>query len=273
MFENAVWICRLPGLLVLGVLALTAGCATQPPIPRTLAHHLVVLELPPTVGDRSLRRVLHGKHEQVTPAVLAADRQRINATLTTTLAQSLQCVASPSRSLAIEIIASDDAPDATMMGHALDSATLRTLQASHPADAYLRLKVTDYGETPRRWKGAYVAFEVVATLAIAAVLYVHKVTRAVAGAYIVEESVEEFSEGYAGFWVFNRLSRPVRIEADMLDGQTGELLGREAHVGLASWRWRHLWHMDNATRDGLLDTSMHKALQPFAALCQRNSAP
>ncbi|MGH8306421.1 MAG: hypothetical protein ACRETG_12515 [Steroidobacteraceae bacterium] len=241
----------------------TTGCATQSVIPRAPVHRLVVLELPPAVEDRPLRRVLHGKREQVTAAVLAADRQRINAALAATLTEPSQCGASPPA-----IIAGDDASDAAMMGRPLDLATLAKLQASHPADAYLRLKVTDYGETPRRWKGAYVAFEVVTTLAIATALYVHKVTRAVAGAYLLEESVEELSEGYAGFWALNRLSRPVRIEADILDGQTGELLGHEVHIGFASWSWRHLWHMDSATRDALLDTSMRKALKPFAALCR-----
>jgi hypothetical protein len=86
-----------------------------------------------------------------------------------------------------------------------------------------------------------------------------------AGAYLLEESIEEFSEGYAGFWVLNRLSRPVRIEADLIDSQTGQVLWREAHTGLAPWRWRHLRYVDDTTRDELLTTSMDKAVKALAA--------
>jgi hypothetical protein len=151
-----------------------------------------------------------------------------------------------------------------VIGRPIESATLASLQSSHPADAYLRVRVTDYGETPRRWESAYITLEVVTTLAIAAGLYAHKITRPVAVVYLLEESVEEFSEGYAGFWALNRLSRPVRIEADLIDGHTGQVLGRESHTGLASWRWRHLRHMDDTTRDELLSTSMHKAVNALA---------
>lgn len=193
--------------------------------------------LSPTVQDRSLRRVLHRRHEEVNADALAADRRRINQDLETTLRESLGCVGSP--------------------------------ESSHAADVYLRLRVTDYGETPRRWAGAYVTFEVVSTLAIAAGFYVHAVTRPVAGAYLLEESIEEFSEGYAGFWALNRLSRPVRIEADLIDGPSGRVLWRGAHTGLAHWRWRNLRHMDDAVRDTLLAVSMRKAVKAFSGVCSQ----
>lgn len=244
-------------------MTLSAGCATQPAIARGPVRRLVVLEVQPAVGERALRRVLHGGQKQVSPEMLAADRQRIKAAVTADLAENVRC-GEP-----LEILDDADYPGADGIGHPLDRTTLEKLQAAYPADVYLRMRVTDYGETPRRWEGAYVTFEVVTTLGIAAALYAHKVTRAVAGAYLLEESIEEFSEGYAGFWALNRLSRPVRIEADMLDGETGQVLRRETHVGLASWRWRNLWHMDDATRDRLLDTSMQKAISPFNVLARR----
>src|SRR5579863_4430709 len=63
-------------------LLLFAGCATHPSVSRVSVHQkptrLEVLELPPSVEDRSLRRVLHGKHEEVTAATLIADNQRIS---------------------------------------------------------------------------------------------------------------------------------------------------------------------------------------------------
>lgn len=245
------------GTLILALVTFCEGCAMQPPIPREPVHRLAVLEVQPTVADRALRRVMHGGQKQVAPNALAVDRRRINVALAAALTEDLPCLAPP------DIAAAEDYPDADQMGRPLGSATLERLQASHAADAYLRLRITDYGETPRRWRGAYVTFEVVTTLGIAAALYAHKVTRAVAGAYLLEESIEELSEGYAGFWVLNRLSRPVRIEADLLDGETGELLASETHVGLARWRWRHLWHMDDIDRDELLEISLQKALKPF----------
>jgi hypothetical protein len=72
---------------------LLAGCATQPSISRASFHqgppHLEVLELPPTVADRPLRRVLHDNHEEVTAAALTADRQRISQSLEASLRESV----------------------------------------------------------------------------------------------------------------------------------------------------------------------------------------
>ena len=219
---------------------------------------------PPAVSDRQLRRVLHTKDEKVDAEALAADRRHINQALEATLREALPCVTS-TQGAPIDVIVVAD-PSLSLMGRPPRGPALGLLQSSHAADAYLRLRVTDYGETPRRWRGAYIGFEVVTTIAIAAGLYVHKVTRPVAGAYLLEEGVEEFSEGYAGFWTLNRLSRPVRIEADMIDGQSGQGLWHGAHTGLARWRWRSLRHVDPATRDALLTASMNQAVRAFFCL-------
>ena len=215
-----------------------------------------------------MRRVLHGKHEEVNPEAFAADKRGINRALETTLGETLGCLSSPDG--AAIGVAPGDGPGISAIGHAVSKTALTELQTLHPAGAYLRLRVTDYGETPRRWEGAYITFEVVTTLAIASGLYVHRVTRPVAAAYLLEESVEELSEGYVGFWALNRLSRPVRIEADIIDGHTGQALWSDAHTGLAPWRWRNLRRMDDATRDLLLATSMRKAVKAFSGLCDES---
>ena len=150
---------------------------------------------------------------------------------------------------------------AMAIGEPVDAAGLAALQVQHPADAYLRVQVTDYGETPRAWKSAYVTFEVVSTVAVAGLLYTHTVTRALAGAYVVEEGVEEYSEGYAGFWLVNRLSSPVRIDVDLVDGNTGAVLWHDSETGMDDWHWGHLWHMDDATRGVLLKNSTDKAVK------------
>ncbi len=41
-------------------------------------------------------------------------------------------------------------------------------------------------------------------------------TKAVAGAYLAQEAVEESAEAYAGFWALDVVSRPVRIEAELV---------------------------------------------------------
>lgn len=246
-----------------------AGCVTERTIPSISPDHIVVLELPPTPSERSLRRVLHGKHESVAAATLAADREHINQALDTDLRRSLPPAdCSPTR---IDFVPFD-VPSSTAIGRPIDGAVLAGLQSSLPADSYLRIRVTDYGETPRRWEAAYIGFEVVSTLAIAGALYVHRLTRPVAAAYLAEESVEEISEGYAGFWALNRLSRPVRIEADWIAGRSGEVLWRDAHTGLGAWHWRNLRHMDDAARDALLDASTRQAVDALVRrLRQRGS--
>ncbi|MBS0393946.1 MAG: hypothetical protein JSR54_04925, partial [Proteobacteria bacterium] len=146
-------------------------------------------------------------------------------------------------------------------GAPLTGDTLGHLHAGQPADAFLRVQVSDYGETPRRWRGTYIAFEVVATAAVATALALHRATRAVAGAYLAEETVEELSEGYAGFWALNRLSRPVRIDADLIDARSGEVMWHGARTGLAGWNWGHLFRMSGQVRDSLLATSTHRSLE------------
>lgn len=142
---------------------------------------------------------------------------------------------------------------------------MANLQTSHPADIYLGWRVTDYGETPVSWRGTYVALEVVSTLAITGALYVHTNTRPLAGIYLLQESVEELSEGYVGFWALNRLSRPVRIEADLIDGRDGRVLWAGSETGLAHWHWRSLWRKGEAVRSELLDVSARKVTADLAA--------
>jgi hypothetical protein len=203
---------------------------------------------------------LHEKHAAADQAFLSAARQRIEQGLDADLrAAFLSAAGTPAH---IDITAFDR-PGMTI-GRPLESAALIELRSLQPADVYLRVRVTDYGETPRRWEAAYIGFEVVSTVAIAGALYVHKATRPLAAAYLGEETVEEVSEGYAGFWALNRLSRPVRIEADVVDGQSGQVLWHAAHTGLSRWQWRNVPHMNDAARDTLLDTSMRKAVEKLA---------
>lgn len=246
--------------ITLGLALLLAACATQPITAYAPPQaRLTVLNLPPDVSDQSLRRTFHAEAKQISSATLADDRQHIEKQVATALKQALTTAGLPILNKATFVPSTN--PKLEQLGQPLDSATLAALQAKHPADVYLRVKVTDYGETPRSWGSAYIGFEVVTTLAIAGALYVHTATRPLAGVYLVQESIEEFSEGYAGFWLLNRLSRPVRIEVDLVDGKTGAVLWHDSETGLADWQWSHIWHMDDVTRDRLLNESTDKAVQ------------
>lgn len=246
-----------------GALAMLVGCAAQPVAPAVAILHpaarLQVLELPPSVTDASLRRLFHaGTKEKIPAETLAADRQHVAQLVDGALQQALtHATDTPLTSATVTSL--DDAQDLAI-GQPVSSADLAALQATHPADAYLLVQVTDYGQTPQSWKGAYVGFEVVTTLAIGAWLYVHTATRVLVAPYLAQESIEEFSEGYAGFWLLNRLSRPVRIEADLVDGKTGKVLWHDSETGLADWHWANVWHMNAVTQDQLLQISTDHAM-------------
>ena len=245
-----------------GILFLVAGCATQPAAPAVRflppSAHLRVLELPATVEDGSLRRLLHADEKQVPAETLQADRRRLEQLLDAALSQSLAHAELPS--LAAASVTSLDAAEGMSIGQAIDPTTLSALQTQHPADAFLRIQLTDYGETPRSWRTAYISFEVVSTVTIGTLLYTKTATRPLAVAYVAEEGIEEFGEGYSGFWLLNRLSRPVRIQVDWVDGTTGKVLWHDTETGLADWQWKDLWHMDDVARDLLLTTSTDKAV-------------
>ncbi|HSN18339.1 MAG TPA: hypothetical protein VLV87_09010 [Gammaproteobacteria bacterium] len=244
----------------LAALALLAGCATAPEATDSLqpGAHLAVLQLATSVSDAQLRRVLHSDRKDVASGTLESDRTTLEQSMDMALQQAFSQSADP---ILVSARFVPPGPVAWPMtiGEPLDAATLARLQAAHPADAYLRLRVTDYGQTPGKWKSAYISFEVATTLAIGGLLYVHKATRPLAGIYLLQEGIEEYSEGYAGWWLFNRLSRPVRIEADLIDGKSGAVLWSGSDTGMAAWTWHHLWHVDDVTRHELLKVSTAKA--------------
>ena len=248
---------------LVGFLSLTlCGCASLPAGPIIAAikppDRLQVLELPSSVPPDSLTRLYHSDVKDVPASVIAQDQIDIEQKIDTALKQAF-AKASLMQLQSASMVQTQN-PAFGHIDKPLSAASLAALQARHPASDYLRIRVTDYGQTPRSWKTAYVTFEVVTTLAIAGALYVNKVSRPLAGVYLVQESVEEFGEGYAGFWLINRMSRPVRIEADLVSGKTGKVLWHESETGMADWHWTNLWHMDDARRDTLLQHSTDHAI-------------
>lgn len=130
------------------------------------------------------------------------------------------------------------------------------------ADNLLRFRITDYGLTPKAWRNWVIGFEVVSTVGIAAIAYTTPELRPLAGVYLVTEAVEETAEAYTGFWTLDKLSRPVRIEAEMFDLRTGEMLWADSNTGLARVHLIRLaTHIDAATRNAQLEDATHESVE------------
>jgi len=103
------------------------------------------------------------------------------------------------------------------------------------AEMLLRFNISDYGLTPKTWRKGYITFEVTATLALAAVIAYSgsTVAKAAAGAYLVQEAVEETAEAYAGFWGLDVVCRPVRIEAELFNLKPVSKVWSYSNTGLS----------------------------------------
>ena len=101
------------------------------------------------------------------------------------------------------------------------------LRAATGADALFRFGISDYGLTPKSWRDGYITFEITSTLAIA-------------GAYLVQEGVEESAESYAGFWALDVVSRPVRIEARLVRLNPVTTVWEASDTGLSDVRLSRL---------------------------------
>ena len=121
---------------------------------------------------------------------------------------------------------------------ALSQKEADRIRSTTGADALLRFDITDYGLTPKSWRTAYVTFEVTSTLAIAGFIAYpgSTVARAAAGAYLVQETVEEATEAYAGFWGLDVVCRPVRIEAELIGLDPVSVLWKTSETGLSNVR-------------------------------------
>jgi hypothetical protein len=134
------------------------------------------------------------------------------------------------------------------------------------ADALLRFRVTDYGATPKSWRNGVIIFEVTSTLGIAAIAYAYPATRAIAGVYLVEETIEETAEAYAGFWALNEVFRPVRIEAELIALTAGTQVWASSATGLSDVRLTRLVRkVSAAERDAQLNSATHEAVENIVA--------
>ena len=135
------------------------------------------------------------------------------------------------------------------------------------ADAILRFGVTDYGLTPRAWHDGYITFEVVSTLAIAGIIAssASTVSKAAAGTYLAEETVEEATEAYAGFWALDTDSRPVRIEEQLIQLKPLSAVWSDSDTGLAHSKLSRLYRkVPDAEKHQQLDQATDEATKTLA---------
>ena len=136
------------------------------------------------------------------------------------------------------------------------------------ADALLRYRITDYGLTPRSWRTAWITFEVTSTLAIAAVIAYSSstVAKGAAGAYLVQEAVEETAETYAGFWVLDVICRPVRIEAQLIRLNPVGMVWQSSDTGLSDLKLSRITRkVEPSERDRQLDQATNHAVDHVAS--------
>jgi hypothetical protein len=140
------------------------------------------------------------------------------------------------------------------------------LHAASDADVLLRFRITDYGVTPKSWRNAVIVFEVTSTLGIAAIAYAYPATRPIAGIYLIEEGIEETVEAYAGFWALDEVSRPVRIEAELIVLNTGTQAWKSSATGLSDVGFTRLVRKVSAKeRDAQLNSAIQEAAEKIVA--------
>jgi len=144
------------------------------------------------------------------------------------------------------------------------------LHAVSGADVLLRFRITDYGVTPKSWQNAVITFEVTSTLGIAAIAYSYTATRALAGAYLVQEGIEESAEAYAGFQALDDVCRPVHVEAELISLTTGTQVWAGNATGLSDVRLTRLVRKVGVTeREAQLNSAVHKAVTSIVANLQK----
>ena len=125
----------------------------------------------------------------------------------------------------------------------ITQAEANSLHDALGVDAILRFGITDYGLTPRAWHNGYITFEVASTLTFAGIIAYSGSTAATAaaGAYLAQETVEETTEAYAGFWALENTSRPVRIEAELIQLKPLNTVWKDSDTGLSDTKLSRLF--------------------------------
>jgi hypothetical protein len=250
------------------------GCATTKDLQllqeRTTGPiRILAVQSPATIEQGRLKKLLAEDSEEVSNDAMTQTVKHAedyaSASMQSSLGKQSQIkVVVPSageEQLVDEIRGSD-------MNAPLSQDEARRLQETSGADALLRYKITDYGLTPKAWRKGYITFEVTTTLAIAAVIAYagSNVAKAAAGAYLVQETVEETAEAYAGFWGLDVAGRPVRIEAQLVLLDPLATVWQDSETGLSDIKLSRLTrNVDPTERNTQLDQATDDAVGDLVA--------
>lgn len=261
------------GIILLSALVFSLGGCTSTTGLMALAQthpsspiKMIVLQTPMTVEHDRLKAVFGKKLPENTPlpeTVIQEQenkaQERARATINHALAsqQPFVVVPTPTDNPIIHTLEDQDF-DAPMTQDDADRIALDT-----GSDAILKYRITDYGLTPVAWRKAYVTFEITSTLAIAGsiALIGTKAARTAGAVYIAEEGTEELAEGYAGFWAFNEVCRPVRIEAELIRLKPVKIIWKTADTGTSDIRLSRIFRKINSKEldDQLMQSTDHAA--------------
>jgi hypothetical protein len=150
----------------------------------------------------------------------------------------------------------------------LTQAQADRLRAATGADALLRLRITDYGLTPKSWRTGYIAFEVASTLALAGLIAYHgtAAAKAAAGAYLTQETIEETAEYYAGLGALDVVWRPVRMEAELERLYPAANVWKESATGLSDTSLSRIFgKVTSAERGAQLDQATRRAARDLVS--------
>ena len=249
------------------------GCATFPDMGNFAQSHrekpikVMVSEVPLDIGHGRLQAVLAPdvKSGSISPdlarGILHAQKYALTA-----MNEAL------SRNKKIAIVTSPEIPDVNrILSQDFDKALIQAdadlLREETGADALLRFRITDYGLTPKAWRDGYITFEVASTLAIAGVIAYSGSTaaKAAAGGYLAQETVEETTEAYAGFWALDVVARPVRMEAELIRLNPVSVIWKDVDTGLSKVRLSRLTRKVGANeRNHQLDHASDHAVDGIA---------
>lgn len=262
---------------VLGATLCLSGCATAPTthLARTAAAlhfplRVVTLEAPMAVDAGRLQEVFAPGAKQPLadddPRLVQA-RQRGEARAAAAMAAAL----GGEPNVVVIVPAEEQSPLDALRSRALASAITpdeaMRLHAATGADVLLRYGITDYGLTPAAWRHGYIAFEVVTTVALAAVIAYSgsRAAQAAATLYLAQETAEESAEAYATFQAFDEVCRPVRMEAQLLALQPPALLWQAGDTGISDIKLgRYFRKVGAEERDRQIDHATGDAVRGIA---------
>lgn len=256
------------------------GCATTNG--RLAEAHLaapikvLVMQSPMTVDPARLQKVLAPDVKEELSASQEPIAQGVKQAQSGALSAMESALAKRSRLIVVTPPTEEEPFLKAIQSHGYDTALSQDeadrIRTTTGADALLRFRITDYGLTPRSWRRGYITFEVTTTLALAAVIAYSgsTVAKGAAGAYLVQEAVEETAEGYAGFWALDVVCRPVRIEAELIRLHPVTTVWNTHDTGLSDVKLSRLTRkVGSAERDGQLDQATDYAVRDVASALSR----